>query len=120
MLLCTRGASKGAVPAAGAHHVEGNHIAKGYFSSLVPLDQMLVYQNRAATGRQAQNKRLLRRGLEGIDAFLCLTVSGRMNKCKGLQYAPIMYSAMYLDAFAASSRMISLLQTVSGHVSCSR
>jgi hypothetical protein len=41
----------------------------------MPLCQLLVYQNRAAASGQTQDKRPLRRGIEGCDALLCLAVS---------------------------------------------
>ena len=59
----------------GSYHVKGNHILERYIASLMPLHQMLIYQNRAAAGGQAQDKRPLRRGIEGCDALLCLAVS---------------------------------------------
>jgi hypothetical protein len=58
-----------------SYHIEGNHISERYITSLMPLYQLLVYQNGAAACGQAQDKGPLRRGLESCDALLCLAVS---------------------------------------------
>jgi hypothetical protein len=72
------------------YHIEGNHIAERDIASLVPLDQILVYQDRAAASGQAQDERPLRRGLEGVDAFWNLAISRRVCACKDAVCAPMM------------------------------
>lgn len=59
-----------------AYHVERDYIAKRDLARLVALHKILVDDDRAASRRQAQNKGLLRGGLEGIDALCADALAG--------------------------------------------
>lgn len=52
-----------------SYHIEGDHIAKGDFASLVSLDQVLVNENRTAAGWQAEYERSFICRIECLDAF---------------------------------------------------
>lgn len=57
------------------HHVEGDDILEGYVACLVALDEGLVYQDRTASCRQAQDKGTVGGGVEGLDALWMAGVS---------------------------------------------
>ena len=51
------------------YHIECNDMAERDLASFVALDKMLIDQDRAASGRQAQYKGTLCRRVECLDAF---------------------------------------------------
>jgi hypothetical protein len=92
-----------------ANHVKGYHITEGDLPSLERLHKVSVHDLWAATGRQAEHKRSLRRRSKRFYAFypeisITSTVEGRMNNAR------TMYCAMYSEAWSALSLMISLLR----------
>jgi hypothetical protein len=58
------------------YHVESDHIAERDLSGFVALNEPFVYQNWTASSGQAQNEWLLRRRLEGLDAFYVWPLAG--------------------------------------------